>query len=133
MPVMMERSKQALAKAALEPEWEARFEANSYGFRPARSCHDAIDAIYLCIRQKPKFVFDGDIKGAFDNINQAKLLEKLRATPMLSRAIKAWLRAGVMEGCEFSPTLSGTPQGGVISPLLMNVAQVSVAKWAWEG
>jgi len=133
IPTMIERSKQALAKAALEPEWEARFEANSYGFRPARSCHDAIDAIYLCIRQKPKFVFDADIKGAFDNINQKKLLEKLHTPPILSRVVKAWLRAGVMEGQDFSPTTSGTPQGGVISPLLMNVALHGMETMLREG
>jgi RNA-directed DNA polymerase len=60
---MLERSKQALVKAGLEPEWEAVFEANSYGFRPGRSCYDAIAAILNHIRYKPKFVFDADIKG----------------------------------------------------------------------
>src|SRR5258708_3414432 len=122
IPSMIERCKQALAKAALEPEWEARFEANSYGFRPGRSCQDAIQAVFLCIEHKPKFVLDADIKGAFDNINQEKLLEKLQAYPAMKQAVKAWLKAGVMEGQEYSPTESGTPQGGVISPLLMNVA-----------
>ncbi|GHO81941.1 hypothetical protein KSD_97120 [Ktedonobacter sp. SOSP1-85] len=73
IPPMIERCKQAQAKAALEPEWEARFEANSYGFRPGRSCHDAIGAIFLCIEHKPKFVLDADIQGAFDHINQEKL------------------------------------------------------------
>ncbi len=122
IPPMIERCKQALAKAALEPEWEARFEANSYGFRPGRSCHDAIQAVFLCIEHKPKFVLDADITGAFDNINQEKLLEKLQSYPAIQQAVKAWLKAGVMEGQEYSPTESGTPQGGVISPLLMNVA-----------
>ncbi len=63
MPTMFERAKQALGKMALEPEWEAKFEPNSYGFRPGRSCHDAIEAIYGDIKQKPKFVYDADIKG----------------------------------------------------------------------
>jgi RNA-directed DNA polymerase len=67
IPPMIERCKQALVKMGLEPEWEARFEPNSYGFRPGRSCHDAIGAIFLAIRSKPKFVFDADIKGAFDH------------------------------------------------------------------
>jgi RNA-directed DNA polymerase len=67
IPTMRERSKQALAKMALEPEWEAVFEPNSYGFRPGRSCHDAIGAIFLAIRYKPKFVYDADIKGCFDH------------------------------------------------------------------
>ncbi len=67
IPTMRERAVQALAKMALEPEWEAKFEANSYGFRPGRSCHDAIGAIFNGIRQTPKFVFDADIKGCFDH------------------------------------------------------------------
>jgi len=67
IPTMLDRSKQALAKMALEPEWEAKFEPNSYGFRPGRSCQDAIAAIFLAIRYKPKFVLDADIKGCFDH------------------------------------------------------------------
>jgi len=122
IPPMLERSKQALVKLALEPEWEAKFEPNSYGFRPGRSCHDAIGAIFLDIEHTPKFVFDADIKGAFDNINQAALLDKLHTYPACRQAIKAWLQAGVMDAGEYSPTDMGTPQGGVISPVLMNVA-----------
>ncbi len=122
IPVMMERSKQALVKLALEPAWEAVFESHSYGFRPGRSCHDAIGAIFLAIKNKPKFVFDADIKGCFDNISHEALLAKLQAFPQLMHLIKGWLKAGVMEELDFSPTESGTPQGGVISPLLMNVA-----------
>jgi RNA-directed DNA polymerase len=122
IPPMIERCKQALVKLALEPEWEAKFEPNSYGFRPGRSCHDAKEAIFTAINRKPKFVFDADIKGAFDHIKQEALLEKLHTYPTLRKAVKGWLKAGVMEGCSFSPTEVGTPQGGVISPLLMNVA-----------
>ena len=70
IPTMLERCKQAVGKMALEPEWEAVFENNSYGFRPGRSCHDAIAAIFNHIRSKPKFVLDADIKGCFDHINQ---------------------------------------------------------------
>jgi RNA-directed DNA polymerase len=122
IPTMLDRSKQALAKMALEPEWEAKFEPNSYGFRPGRSCHDAIAAIFLTIRYKPKYVLDADIKGCFDNINQEALLKKLRTSPQLRQTIKHWLRAGVLEGVDFTPTERGTPQGGVISPLLANIA-----------
>ena len=64
---MSERAQQYLAKLALEPEWEARFEANSYGFRPARSAHDALDAIFNGMRFKAKFVLDADLKACFDN------------------------------------------------------------------
>jgi RNA-directed DNA polymerase len=133
IPPMIERCKQALAKMALEPEWEAQFEPNSYGFRPGRSCHDAREAIFNAIRSKPKYVFDADIKGAFDNIHQGKLLEKLQTYPAMKHAIQAWLKAGVMEGQEFSPTDSGTPQGGVISPLLMNIALHGMEQAMTEG
>ncbi len=133
IPPMIERCKQALAKMALEPEWEAKFEPNSYGFRPGRSCHDAREAIFNIIRSKPKFVFDADIKGAFDNICQEKLLNKLHTYPHLRRAVKAWLKAGVMDGRNFSPTEVGTPQGGVISPLLMNVALHGMEQAIVEG
>jgi RNA-directed DNA polymerase len=122
MPVMRERATQALVKLALEPEWEARFEPNSYGFRPGRSTHDAIEAIYTTINQKPKFVLDADIAKCFDRINHAALLKKLHTYPTLRRVIKAWLKAGVMDGGKLFPTEEGTPQGGVVSPLLANIA-----------
>ena len=122
MPVIRERAQQTLVKQALEPAWEAVFEPNSYGFRPGRSCHDAIGAIFLGIRYKPKFVYDADIKGAFDGINHEALLEKLHTYPQVRQVVKGWLKAGVLEGVDFSPTEQGVPQGGTISPLLMNIA-----------
>ena len=67
LPTIGDRAEQALAKIALEPEWEAKFEPNSYGFRPGRSCHDAIGAIFISICHKPKYVLDADVKGAFDH------------------------------------------------------------------
>ena len=122
IPTMLDRGRQALAKLALEPEWEARFEPNSYGFRPGRSSHDAIDAIYLSIKSKSKFVMDCDIKGCFDNINQEALLQKLATYPYMRSLIKGWLKAGVIDNGVFGETKTGTPQGGVISPLLANIA-----------
>ncbi|MDJ0747522.1 MAG: group II intron reverse transcriptase/maturase [Xenococcaceae cyanobacterium MO_167.B27] len=122
IPTMYDRALQALAKLALEPEWEAKFEENSYGFRPGRSCHDAIQAIYLCIHTKSKYVLDADIAKCFDCINHGKLLEKLNTFPTLRRQIRAWLKAGVMDGKKLFPTTEGTPQGGVLSPLLANIA-----------
>jgi len=122
IPVMYDRACQALAKAALEPQWEALFEANSYGFRPGRSAHDAIGAIFNNLRWKNKYVLDADIKGCFDNINHQALLEKLHTYPAMRRLVKGWLKAGVMEALELSPTEAGTPQGGVVSPLLANIA-----------
>src|SRR5437899_1253113 len=96
IPVMLDRAHQALAKLALEPQWEARFEPNSYGFRPGRSAHDAIEAIYQWIKMRDKYVLDADIKGCFDNIDHQALLDKLDTIPAIRHAVKAWLKAGVM-------------------------------------
>jgi RNA-directed DNA polymerase len=122
IPTMYDRALQALVKLALEPEWEAVFEPNSYGFRPGRCAHDAISAIFNAIRYKPKYVLDADIAKCFDRINHQRLLEKLDTFPTFRRQIRAWLNAGVMDGKELFPTSEGTPQGGVISPLLANIA-----------
>lgn len=122
IPVMEERARQALAKLALEPEWEAKFEPNSYGFRPGRSAHDAISYIFTCIRACPKYVLDADIAKCFDRINHTALLEKLNTYPQMRRTIKSWLQAGILDGPQLFASKEGTPQGGVISPLLANVA-----------
>lgn len=122
IPTMYDRALQALVKLVLEPEWEARFEPNSYGFRPGRSCHDAVAAIFSAINKKAKFVLDADISKCFDRINHNLLLKKLNTYPTLRRQIRAWLKAGVMDGKKLFPTQEGTPQGGVISPLLANIA-----------
>ena len=119
---MYDRALQALVKLALEPEWEARFEPNSYGFRPGRSCHDAIGAIFLSIVKKAKYVLDADISKCFDRINHEALLIKLNTFPTIRRQVRAWLKSGVMDGRQLFPTSEGTPQGGVISPLLANIA-----------
>ena len=124
IPVMYDRAAQALAKAALEPEWEAKFEGNSFGFRPGRSTYDAIGAIFNQIRYKPKYVLDADIAKCFDQINHEKLLIKLNTFPKMRRQIKAWLKADICDLVKHERTTnqSGTPQGGVISPLLSNIA-----------
>ncbi|HEY9693693.1 MAG TPA: group II intron reverse transcriptase/maturase [Oculatellaceae cyanobacterium] len=122
IPTMYDRALQALVKLALEPEWEARFEPNSYGFRPGRSCHDAVEAIFNAIRSKAKYVLDADIAKCFDRINHRELLKKLNTFPTLKRQIGAWLKSGVMDDKQLFPTSEGTPQGGVISPLLANIA-----------
>jgi len=122
IPTMYDRALQALVKLALEPEWEAKFEPNSYGFRPGRSAHDAIEAIFNAIRYKSKFVLDADIAKCFDCIDHKALLRKVNTFPTISRQLRAWLKAGVMEDGQFQETSKGTPQGGVISPLLANIA-----------
>ena len=122
IPTLEDRAKQALAKIALEPQWEAKFEADSYGFRPGRSCQDAIQAIFLSIYKSNKFILDADIRGCFDNINHSALLGKLETFPKIRSAIKGWLKAGIMDGRVYFKPKAGTPQGGVISPLLANIA-----------
>lgn len=122
IPTIYDRALQAVIKAALEPEWEAVFEPNSYGFRPGRSCHDAIRQIKLSIRQKAKYVLDADIAKCFDRINHEALLQKLNIKGKVRRQIKAWLKSGVIDSGAFTATSEGTPQGGVISPLLANIA-----------
>jgi len=119
---MIDRCKQALVKLALEPEWEVRFEPHSYGFRPGRGAHDAIAAIVVAIERQPMFVFDADIEEAFDHVNQAVVLDRLQTSPALRQVIGAWLRAGVIDGERWFPSETGIAQGGVLSPLLMNVA-----------
>jgi RNA-directed DNA polymerase len=122
IPTIKDRALQALVKLALEPEWEAKFEPNSYGFRPGRSCHDAIEAIFLSIRSKAKYVLDADIAKCFDRIDHKALLSKIHTYPTLSRQLKTWLKAGYCVQEKLFPTNEGTPQGGVISPLLANIA-----------
>jgi RNA-directed DNA polymerase len=122
IPAMRDRAGQTLVRLALEPEWEARFEPNSFGFRPGRSCHDAIQVVFAGIRQKPKYVLDADTAACFDRISQKALLEKLHTFPSLRRAIHGWLKAGILEGKELFPSEVGAPQGGPLSPLIANVA-----------
>lgn len=122
IPVMFDRAAQTLVRFALEPEWEAHFEPNSYGFRPGRSCHDAIMAIYLAVNKQAKYVLDADIAACFDRINHTALLDKLNTFPALRQVIAGWLKAGVMDKAELVPTHEGTPQGGPLSPLLANIA-----------
>lgn len=122
IPTLRNRCQQALVKLALEPEWEAKFEPNSYGFRPGRGCHDAIAQIFLEIRQKAKYVLDADISKCFDTIDHTALMEKINSFPLLNRLLRGWLKAGVMDGQELFPSSEGVPQGGVISPLLANIA-----------
>jgi len=122
IPTLRDRALQALVKLALEPAWEAKFEPNSYGFRPGRSAHDAIEAIYNHIRLKPKWVLDADIEKCFDRIDHVALLRKLDAPRPIERLAHGWLKAGVLDGGEMLYPEAGTPQGGVLSPLLANVA-----------
>ena len=125
IPTVQDRAKQALAKFALEPEWEARFEPNAYGFRPGRCVHDAIEAIRSNLHHGvDKMVYDADIRACFDTIDHAALLRKLNTFPLMARQVRAWLQADIMGEFEAIPRdhQAGTPVGGIISPLLANIA-----------
>jgi RNA-directed DNA polymerase len=139
IPTITDRAKQALAKLALEPQWEAVFEPNSYGFRPGRSVNDAIKQTHNRLRSvkthtviSSYWVLEGDIRKCFDEIDHDKLLGKidqLGTFPQMRNQIEAWLKAGILEGfsndspnSEVLENSKGTPQGGIISPLLANIA-----------
>jgi RNA-directed DNA polymerase len=124
IPVISDRCHQARVRNALEPEWEARFEPRSYGFRPGRGCHDAIESLYNTLHGKSRrvWILDADLAGAFDKISHGHLLEMLGGFPA-REMIAGWLKAGAVEaGKGFAPAGEGTPQGGIISPLLLNIA-----------
>jgi RNA-directed DNA polymerase len=117
------RVAQAIVKNALEPSWEARFESHSYGFRPGRSCHDAIEQCWrrLNRRSKDRWILDADIKSAFDTINHDFILSAVGSIPG-RKMISQWLNAGYVEAEIFHATTSGVQQGGVVSPVLANIA-----------
>jgi len=124
IPVILDRAHQARVVNALEPEWEARFEPRSYGFRPGRGCHDAISAIHQVAKgpnPRRRWVLDGDLAGAFDRIAHDHILATLGTFPARGM-IREWLKAGVIENGRLAPTEEGTPQGGVVSPVLLNIA-----------
>ena len=124
IPTVRDRVVQMAAKIVIEPIFEADFEASSYGFRPKRSATEALEAIRIAGNQGHDFVVDADIKGYFDSIDQEKLMvlvgERISDRRVL-KLIRQWMRAGVMEDGTVRETLAGTPQGGVISPLLANI------------
>lgn len=128
IPTIRDRAKQAIGKLALLPQWEARFEPNSYGFRPGRTTHDAIEAISqnLC-HTTHKWVYDADIRKSFDTISHEALVKKLETFPTMETQVNAWLKAGIMEGYvhttkDILDTTQGTPQAPILSPLLANIA-----------
>jgi RNA-directed DNA polymerase len=123
IPTMRDRAVQGIFKTALEPLFEAKFEFNSYGFRPAHRAQDAIELIFKNLCRNEKWVLDADIKGCFDNINHdflLKLMEEI--SPVNKKIVKQWLKSGVLDKQDFNPADKGTPQGGIISALLANIA-----------
>lgn len=132
IPTIRDRTKQYLVLLALEPEWEAKFEPNSYGFRPGRSCNDAVSSIFGHLRLGKnkrtfrKYILDADIKGCFNNIDHQYLLNKLDTLPQIRNQVKSWLKAGIIEDFMKPEWMKrndlGTPQEGILSPLLANIA-----------
>lgn len=120
IPIMRDRAMQALYKLALEPIAETTADPNSYGFRPGRSTADAREQIHtlLARRDRAQWILEGDIKGCFDNISHEWILNNI---PMDKVVLKKWLRSGYMEQGTFFDTESGTPQGGIVSPVLANM------------
>ena len=124
IPTMLDRAMQALYLSAFEPVSETCADRNSYGFRPMRSTADAIEQLFVNLSRKSSavWVLEGDIKGCFDNISHDWLIANV---PMDKAILQKWLKAGYMESGRLNSTEAGTPQGGIISPVLAN--------WALDG
>jgi len=115
--VIGDRILQALASSALEPEWEARFEPKSYGFRPGRGCHDAIEAIFNTVHghnPQRRWILGADLAAAFDRLDHNHILSQIGTFPARG-LVERWLKAGVVEQEWFTPTGEGSPQGGLCS------------------
>src|SRR5215470_6932304 len=129
IPVLADRCHQARVRHALEPEWEARFEPRSYGFRPGRGCADAIASLFTTLKGKSRrvWIVDADLSAAFDRIGHSRLLAALGSFPARDM-IADWLKAGVIENGSFAPTEEGTPQGGIFTPptQLITIAHVTL-------
>lgn len=131
--IIKDRAKQALCLLALEPEWEAHFEPDSYGFRPGRSCHDAIESIFLNLRHISddkgfsKYILNAGISQLFNKIDHNYLLTKLETIPEIKNQVKSWLEADIFEEFQLSKTdhisqsIQRRPHEGIISPLLVNI------------
>ncbi|MBS3905955.1 MAG: group II intron reverse transcriptase/maturase [Syntrophaceae bacterium] len=136
IPTIKDRIIQGIAKTALGPEYEAKFEANSFGFRPGRCAHDAIEETFNALRNGVaggnEWILDADISKAFDTINHEFILNQLGNFPAKD-LISRWLKAGFVEIGKIHETTIGTPQGGVISPLLANIALDGLQKHLGKG
>jgi RNA-directed DNA polymerase len=124
IPAMEDKIVQQAARMILEPIYEAEFIGFSYGFRPGRSAHDALDALAEAIGRKVSWVLDADIQSFFDTIDHGHLqqfLEHRIGDARMVRLLMKWAKAGVMEDGKLHVVKAGTPQGGIISPLMSNI------------
>lgn len=131
IPAVRDRVAQEVLRRLLSPIFEARFHDHSYGFRPERNCHQAVEKVLELGQQGYRWVLDADISGCFDNLSHQAIMRELSdvvADGNILRLVEKFLRAGVMEGGKFQRTRVGTPQGGVASPLLANIA-LNVLDW----
>ncbi|MBI1951815.1 MAG: group II intron reverse transcriptase/maturase [Acidobacteria bacterium] len=134
IPTVRDRVVQAAAKLVLEPIFEADFRECSHGFRPRRGATGALETIRLHGGRNHRFVVDGDIRQFFDRLDRSRLMDLLKrriSDRRVLKLVRQWLEAGVMEGGAVRETLAGTPQGGVISPLLANI-YLHVLDETWE-
>jgi RNA-directed DNA polymerase len=125
IPAVRDRIAQEVLRRLLSPLFEARFHDDSYGFRPGRNAHQAVERVLELHRQGYTYVLDADIKACFDHISHQAVMAELAlviADGNILRLVEKFLRAGVLEDGKVRPTREGTPQGGVFSPLLANIA-----------
>lgn len=137
IPTIMDRIIQEIIRISIEPICEYHFLPCSYGFRPKRSCHDAIQDLFGKLSQKSarRWIVEGDIKSCFDHINHDHIISILRKWDIpisIIEIIRSMLKAGIMEDLTVSPSEEGTPQGGIISPMLANVALTSLDEMVKE-
>jgi RNA-directed DNA polymerase len=131
IPAVRDRVAQEVLRRLLNPIFEAKFHDHSYGFRLGRSCHEAVEKVLELGRQGYRYLLDADISGFFDNLSHSAIMRELSdvvADGNMLGLVEKFLRAGVMEGGKIRPTRVGTPQGGVVSPLLANIA-LNVLDW----
>jgi RNA-directed DNA polymerase len=134
IPAVRDRVAQEILRSLLSPLFEQLFHDHSYGFRPKRGCHQAVEKVKEIHRQGYRYVLDADISGFFDNLSHQAImteLSKVVADGNILRLVQKFLSAGVMEGGKYQATRVGTPQGGVVSPLLANIA-LNLMDWKLE-
>ena len=120
IPTVIDRIYQELVRMALDPEWEGKFHAHSYGFRPGRNCQDVMEMIKKAYKKRYRYILEADLSKCFDNLNHQHILRQI--SKPYRQVIKKWLKIGIIDMGTLLKSKTGTPQGGVISPLLSNIA-----------